>query len=345
MSMSHHMLRLGQIGANRSTSISSRSIHLMAFSRNKSTSAGAAAASNNILNHYTSNLTSYPPHYISTAHMTGQGTTSKRFFAKKARLGNKLHNLEDRIKQKQHDDAVPRREKKKKGKKANRMQTKAQNDTHTTPEAESFDDMDDGYEEKEEDDDNGLNLPSSSKLRTEMQSVITHLETSLKSIRGNEPTPDMFDSISVLCYNTLTPLPSVAQVVITSPNLAKLSCYDPETAPAVRDAIRDAGMNLNPQIDDASSGDVMVPIPKVSAETRAALVKQVGKMAERSKNRIRNIRRKAHDICKKGQAGKLEGVSKDDAFRVLKEVDGVTDESQKELADVVLKKQESIMVI
>lgn len=74
-----------------------------------------------------------------------------------------------------------------------------------------------------------------------------------------------------------------------------------------------------------------------------ALVKQLGKTAENTRLRIRRIRRGAQDVVKKAKDGKLEGISEDDAFRVGKEIDAVTDECIKTLNDIVDKKQASVM--
>jgi ribosome recycling factor len=74
-----------------------------------------------------------------------------------------------------------------------------------------------------------------------------------------------------------------------------------------------------------------------------ALVKQLGKTAENTKQRIRRIRRAAQDVVKKAKDGKLEGISEDDSFRTGKEIDAVTEECINALNAVVDKKQASVM--
>lgn len=74
-----------------------------------------------------------------------------------------------------------------------------------------------------------------------------------------------------------------------------------------------------------------------------ALVKQLGKTAESTRQRLRRIRRGAQDVVKKAKDGKLEGVSEDDAFRSGKEIDSVTEECIKVLNSIVEKKQASVM--
>jgi ribosome recycling factor len=55
------------------------------------------------------------------------------------------------------------------------------------------------------------------------------------------------------------------------------------------------------------------------------------------------MRRKALDTVKLAKDGKLEGISKDDAFRVAKEIDVVVEEVTKLINDAVHDKEASIM--
>ena len=73
-----------------------------------------------------------------------------------------------------------------------------------------------------------------------------------------------------------------------------------------------------------------------------ALVKQLGKTAESTRQRVRKIRRAAQDVVKKAKDGKLEGISEDDAFRTGKEIDTVTEECINALNGIVDAKQNDV---
>jgi ribosome recycling factor len=66
-------------------------------------------------------------------------------------------------------------------------------------------------------------------------------------------------------------------------------------------------------------------------------------MGESTKTKIRHLRRNAHYIVKKGPLGKLDGVSKDDAFRVGKEVEAITEEAIATVQSMIGKKQQHVM--
>eukprot|EP00553_Chaetoceros_curvisetus_P010431 CAMPEP_0204633862 /NCGR_PEP_ID=MMETSP0717-20131115/28144_1 /ASSEMBLY_ACC=CAM_ASM_000666 /TAXON_ID=230516 /ORGANISM="Chaetoceros curvisetus" /LENGTH=256 /DNA_ID=CAMNT_0051652149 /DNA_START=33 /DNA_END=803 /DNA_ORIENTATION=- len=256
-------------------------------------------------------------------------------------MGHHLQNLDEMA----HREAKKKRGKNKKGKNSSEEETSASTSFDVEEiqiaedESETVFDHGGG-----EDDDETPSLPDKDEVKARMMKVVNAMEESFRSIRGAEPSAELFDTVQVKAYGSMTPLNGVAQVVISSPTMASITCYDPEVAPAVRDAVRDmSGMNFNPQIED---GTVMVKIPKVSAETRQAIVKQLNKVGEHTKQRLRRIRRAAQDVVKKGKDGTLgPGISEDDAFRAGKEIDTVTEECVKLLADIVQRKQDDVMKV
>eukprot|EP00977_Amphora_coffeiformis_P021857 scaffold10022_cov170-Amphora_coffeaeformis.AAC.9 len=202
----------------------------------------------------------------------------------------------------------------------------------------------DDFEPHDEDDDDHEDeedvLPDPDVVKERMKKLVDKFEESLKAIRGAEPTPELFDEIMVHAYGSSTPLKSVAQVVIASPTLASATCFDPAVAKDVATALREK-MGLNPSVEDG--GVLRIPIPRASMESRQKTASLLGKRTESFRQKIRNVRRKVMDIVKPGVAGKLEGVSKDDAFRVQKEIESVTEIAIKKLNEISEKKHDSIM--
>lgn len=273
------------------------------------------------------------PTPFNNTHYASSG--SIRFFGRKAsKMGHHIENLDEMAHKDSREEARNRREEKKKKSKKARMSS--------SKEAADDEVVDDNIDNVDEDG-NQL-LPESTTVRSKMLLVIASIERSFSSIRGGEATPELFDNVRVSAYGEIVPLSSVGQVVIEDAQRATISCYDPSVASDVRDAVRDMpGLSLNPYLEEGGSGVVIIPIPRVSEETRKEIVKELGRQAENGRQRIRKIRRSAMDIVKKGKDGKLEGISKDDAFRVGKEVDSVTEEVLSVLNDIVDKKQKSVM--
>lgn len=271
---------------------------------------------------------------------------SIRLFGRKAsKMGHHIESLDEMAHKDSREEARTRREEKKKKSKKARLSASKESA------AAADDDDDEGSDDEVNDEsienvdaDGNQMLPESATVRSKMLMVIASIERSFSSIRGGEATPELFDAVRVSAYGEIVPLSSVGQVIIEDAQRATISCYDPSVANDVRDAVRDMpGLSLNPYLEEGGSGVVIIPIPRVSEETRKEIVKELGRQAENGRQRIRKIRRSAMDIVKKGKDGKLEGISKDDAFRVGKEVDSVTEEVLSLLNGIVDKKQKSVM--
>jgi ribosome recycling factor len=268
-----------------------------------------------------------------------------------AKTGNHLETLNDMAHDKSREEAQERRTKKKDKKATKKNKGKKDDDTHTAAavsdeqehDDDDNDDMDDAHDDDDfNDEEDEELLPNPVRVKQRMQKIVERFEESLKAIRGSEPTPELFDDVLVDAYGSMAPLKSVAQVVIVTATQATATCFDPATAKAVSTAIRDA-LSLNPSIEEG--GVVKIPLPRVSMETRQKTAAALGKKTESFRQRIRKVRRKALDVVKQGVAGKLEGVSKDDAFRVQKEVEALTDQVIQSLNDSAEKKHESIMSV
>ena len=80
-------------------------------------------------------------------------------------------------------------------------------------------------------------------------------------------------------------------------------------------------------------------------EVREPTARQLQTKAEACRQRLRQVRRKAMDVVKKGKDGKMVGVSKDDAFATGKEIDQVTENVMEVLKSVVDAKLKSIMSV
>lgn len=265
-------------------------------------------------------------------------------------MGHHIESFNEMAHNDSREEAKQRREEKKKKSKKARMSKESSDDA--VEELSFEDDMEGNSGDKMVDDDFGPRedefgnplLPEIDAVRGKMLLVVASLERSFASIRGGEATAELFDAVRVSAYGETVPLSTVGQVVIEDSQRATISCYDPSVAPDVRDAVRDMpGMNLSPYIEEGGTGVVIIPIPRVSEETRTQIVKEIGRQSENGKQRVRKTRRSAMDIIKKGQGGKLEGISKDDAFRLGKEVEGVTEEVLGVLQSIVEKKQSSVM--
>lgn len=164
--------------------------------------------------------------------------------------------------------------------------------------------------------------------------AVEHARRELSRLRGGVASPSMLDAISVDAYGERQPMSALAQISLKNPMLFVVSPFDAALAPAIANAVRDAGLGLNPIVDGAA---VRVPVPKPSRETRDANIKLVAKISEAAKATIRRHRQASLDGLKKA-----EGVSSDDVFRQMKELQDVASKVTEEVTKLAEKKRAEI---
>lgn len=258
-------------------------------------------------------------------------------------MAKKLDSLREQAHRVEREEAQKKREKKKEKKMEKKNKGKSNKIDQISAEDGSGDDIVfDEYDDDDEGSDEDSLLPDPSDLETKMLKVVERLKEHFKSIRGAEPSPELFDRIMVNAYGDTTPLAGVAQVVVVSPTLVNVTCFDPALTKDVRLAITQT-LELNPQ--EGEDGLITVPFPRVSMEVREKTVKDLRKQGEAARTRIRKLRRKPMTQIKAGKEGKIEGVSKDEAFRISGEIDIVTEKVIKTVDSVLAEKEKSIMTV
>lgn len=274
-----------------------------------------------------------------------------RYKQHSAKMGKHLQNLDEMAHETSRQEAQERRKKKKEKKaaKKNKKGGAAEPAAETAKFSMESAVADDDFMENDDDDDHDDEedhpedvLPDPAVVKERLMNLVTKYAESLKAIRGAEPTPELFEDVMVSAYGASTPLKSVAQVVIASPTLASATCFDPAVSKDVAAALQEK-LGLNPSVEEG--GVVRIPIPRVSQESRQKTAAALAKRTEACRTRLRNTRRKVLGIVKQGVAGKLEGISKDDAFRVQQEIENVVEASMKELNRIADEKHDSIMVV
>ncbi|CAM9925476.1 unnamed protein product [Ascophyllum nodosum] len=169
--------------------------------------------------------------------------------------------------------------------------------------------------------------------------VLEGLKHDLQGLRGGKTDPAILDNIKVESYGSMSTLSSVAQASMKGPQLIVLSVYDPAMTNAVEDAVRECGMGLNPSSE--GQGQVLVPIPKPTKESREAVAKMAAKHAEKSKVVLRGIRHKIQDHIKKNK----DSFPEDEVHQRMKEIDKCTQEAEANANKMLEKKKAEILTV
>lgn len=178
--------------------------------------------------------------------------------------------------------------------------------------------------------------PIITDLQARMKKALDHTLHEFSTIRTGKASPAMVEGVMVEAYGTSMRLRDCAAISTPDPRLIQIQPWDKSIIRAVEKALQTANLGINPIVD---GGVVRMPLPELSRERRQEFVKLAHKLAEEGHVSVRNVRRDSMEVAKKQQKeGKL---SEDDARRIEKEVQVITDHFIKDIdAHLAAKEKE-----
>jgi ribosome recycling factor len=177
-------------------------------------------------------------------------------------------------------------------------------------------------------------------VNSRMNKSVDALKNEFSGLRAGRAHASLLDSIMVDAYGSLTPLAQVGTITTPDPRTISVSVWDRGLAKSVEKAIQESELGLNPMSDGQL---IRVPVPPLSEERRAELVKVASKYTEQSKVAVRNIRRDGMDNVKKMKKDNL--ISEDDEKRYETEIQKLTDAAVKNIDTLFVEKEKDIMQV
>ena len=142
-----------------------------------------------------------------------------------------------------------------------------------------------------------------------MEMAAMFLEEQLSRIRAGRANVAILDGIKVESYGMMVPLNQVANVSTPDARTIAITPWDKKAIRDIEKAIMDSEVGITPD----NNGEVIrLAIPQPTEERRKELVKQCGKIAEKAKIEVRNVRGDIKDKLKKAiKDGLSEDIEKD----------------------------------
>jgi ribosome recycling factor len=174
-------------------------------------------------------------------------------------------------------------------------------------------------------------------LSRRMDGALETLRREFNGLRTGRAHPGLLEPVRVHAYGSEMPLTQCGTVGTPEPRMLTVQVWDRSLVGAVEKAIRDSGLGLNP----ASDGQlVRVPIPQLTTERRAELVKAAHKYAEGAKVAVRAVRRDGMEQIKTYE--KKHDIGEDVAKDWSTDVQKLTDQFIKRVDDVLAEKEKDI---
>jgi len=178
------------------------------------------------------------------------------------------------------------------------------------------------------------------KAREKMDQILEHLRRDLAGVRTGRASLALLDRIQVNYYGSPTPLKQVAALAVPDPRLITIQPWEVSLIPEIEKAITTSNLGLNPTNDGKL---IRLNIPSLTEERRKDLVKQVKKIGEDTKVRIRNVRRDTNEEIKKFL--KDSKISEDDQRKGQEEVQKTTDQYNTKIDEMIKKKEAEVLEV
>lgn len=125
-------------------------------------------------------------------------------------------------------------------------------------------------------------------VKHRMDQAVIHCQGELNKVRTGRANPEMFSSLTVDYYGSITPLNQVSTISVPEPRLITLTPYEKTLIPVIEKAIMDSNMGFTP---GNNGNSVLIPIPPLSEERRQELNKFIHHLVEEARIAVRNVRR------------------------------------------------------
>lgn len=175
-------------------------------------------------------------------------------------------------------------------------------------------------------------------LDHKIKKAIEVFVNTLKGIRTGRASPTLVADIKIDAYGAPTSLKQLAVISIPEPRLIILKPFDPSTLSNIEKSILKSDIGINP-INDGKL--IRLAVPPLSEERRKQMTKIVKERAEETRVAIRNVRREANRQAEEEENNKT--MSEDDKFRLKEETNKTVDKYEKQINEILDKKNKEIM--
>jgi ribosome recycling factor len=177
--------------------------------------------------------------------------------------------------------------------------------------------------------------------KREFEKSYGHFQDEAKKLRTGRAHPSMVEDVRAVAYGAPMPLVQLATVTTPEAQLIQIAPFDPSNLQAIAEAIRnDQSLGFNPTDDGRV---IRIPIPALTTERRAQIVKQLNEKKEECFVSMRQARHEGLDKLKKMKQDKEIG--EDEQARHEKLIDEVMNKIKAEVEAHAKAKEAEIMTV
>ncbi|MBI4625008.1 MAG: ribosome recycling factor [Verrucomicrobia bacterium] len=181
-----------------------------------------------------------------------------------------------------------------------------------------------------------MSHPILTDAQARMKKAVDHTLHEFSTIHTGKATPSMVEGVTVEAYGSTMRLKECAAISTPDARLIQIQPWDVSLTKAIAKGIIDANIGFNPIVDGKV---IRVPLPEMSRERRQEFVKTAHRLAEEGRVHVRNVRREILETVKKAK------LPEDEAKRLEKDVQAVTDSSIKNINEHLAHKEKDLLTV
>ncbi len=171
-----------------------------------------------------------------------------------------------------------------------------------------------------------------------MKKSFESMTREFSEIRTGRASPALVEGLHVDYYGTLTLLKQMASISAPDAHLIVIQPWDITAIVEIEKAIMKSNLGMTPSNDGKI---IRLSVPQLSKERRQELAKAVHKMSEEGRISLRTIRRDAKEHLEKLEKDK--GISEDDKFRGIDELQKMVDKYIARIDDLLKAKEKELL--
>ena len=175
------------------------------------------------------------------------------------------------------------------------------------------------------------------EAQDKMNKSIESFEGALRKLRSGRANPAILSGIMCDYYGDKMDISTLCAISMPEPRQLLVRPYSREDLKTVAAAIGAANIGVNPQIE---ADAIRIVIPPLTEDVRRDIAKQAKGLSDEVKVAIRNIRRDYLDLLKED-----DSMSDDYKERVEDDIQKIVDAANKQIDEILAKKQQEIMTI
>lgn len=176
--------------------------------------------------------------------------------------------------------------------------------------------------------------------KEQSEKVVEHFRQDISVLRTGRATPAIVEDVMVEAYGSRQPLKAVASISVADAKTLNVEPWDKSLMQAVEVGLRNSSLGINP-VNDGKL--IRLPLPTLTSERRAELIKVLHQKLEAAKIALRKVREDSRGVIEKMEKAKEMG--EDEKFKFFDEIEKSVKEYNEKIRVIGEEKEKEITTI